>query len=268
MPIDVVIRIVVFILVLCSMLLWQTLKPRRVANSHTLQRWLHHFSLSAINALAAKLVLPIGLSGLALFVESQQGGLLRQVEWPFVIELIISLVLLDLLIYWQHRLFHVVPLLWRLHRVHHSDVDFDCTTALRFHPLEMLLSLLIKAAAVFILGISAEAILIFEIMLNALALFNHGNIYLPERVDRLLRKIIITPDMHRVHHSTQLQESNNNFGFNLSCWDYVFSSYCRNSQAGQLQMNFGIEDCSYDQQKTLSQLLKQPLCNFSGREHD
>lgn len=268
MPLDMIVRLAIFLLVLASMLLWQTLKPRRAASPHTPQRWLNHLSLSVINSLVAKLVLPMGLSGLAVLFESQQWGLLRQLEWPFMAELLISLIALDLIIYWQHRLFHRIPWLWSLHRVHHSDIDFDCTTALRFHPFEILLSLLIKAAAVLILGISAEAILIFEILLNALALFNHANIYLPASADKYLRKFIITPDMHRVHHSTELTESNSNFGFNLSCWDYLFSSYCHNSKAGQMQMQFGLKGCEYEQQKNLGQLLKQPLSHFSGREYD
>ncbi|NRB37379.1 MAG: sterol desaturase family protein [Pseudomonadales bacterium] len=268
MPLDILLRLSVFFSVLSFMLLWQNISPRRDLGKYTLQRWRHHISLTIINSLAAKLVMPIGLSGLALIVHAKQWGLMHLIQLPAWLELIIVLVLLDLLIYWQHRLFHVVPVLWRLHRVHHSDLAFDSSTALRFHPLEIVLSVFIKATAVIILGISAQAILIFEILLNALALFNHGNVYIPKKIDTFIRYFIVSPDMHRVHHSTQIKESNCNFGFNLSCWDRLFSSYLYDSQAGQLDMPFGLEGCNYEDQQRISQLLKQPLTHFSGQTHE
>lgn len=262
MPSDTIIRLSIFFTLLVSMLLWQKLKPRRTPSSHFYQRWPMHLALTLINSMLMKLVFPLGLSALALFFSQHGWGLFNVIALPTVLVIIVSVIFLDCVIYWQHRLFHVVSLLWRLHRMHHSDLEFDTTTALRFHPAEMLISLAIKATVIMAFGIPATAVLIFEIILNALALFNHSNIHLPDKVDILLRRAIVTPDMHRVHHSIIVSESSCNYGFNLSLWDKLFGSYLKDSAAGQKKMIFGLQGCSYEEQKTLWQLLIQPFKNF------
>lgn len=262
MAIDMIVRLGFFITLLSAMLLWQKLKPQRNPSPHFYRRWPLHAALTFINSLCMKLVFPLGLSGLALLCSQNSWGLFNQLTLPIEVVISFSIILLDGIIYWQHRIFHIVPWLWRLHRLHHSDLEFDTTTALRFHPIEMLISLAIKASAIMLLGIPATAVLIFEIILNALALFNHANIHLPEKLDSLLRRLIVTPDMHRVHHSIIVKESSTNYGFNLSLWDKIFGSYLQDSAAGQKAMIFGLQGCSHEQQKTLGQLLLQPIKHF------
>lgn len=256
-------RLSVFFVVLVLMLIWEQRRPRRLLSADRFKRWPQHLSLTFISSVLARLSLPIGLSGLALFTSEQEWGLFNSLSIHPIINLLVSLVLLDLIIYWQHRLFHTLPWLWRLHRMHHSDLDFDTTTALRFHPLEILLSLMVKAAAILLFGISAEAILIFEILLNGLALFNHGNVTLPAKLDSGLRRIIVTPDMHRVHHSIVIEESCCNYGFNLSCWDRLFGSYLADTYKGQQAMTFGLQGCQPQAQNTVLKLLLQPIQSFA-----
>jgi sterol desaturase/sphingolipid hydroxylase (fatty acid hydroxylase superfamily) len=165
--------------------------------------------------------------------------------------------LLDMVIYWQHRLFHQVPMLWRLHKVHHADLDFDVTTGVRFHPLEILLSMLIKLLAVLLIGPPALAILLFEVLLNGTALFNHANVYIPPSIDRLLRLVVVTPDMHRVHHSSIYVETNSNYGFNLPWWDRMFASYRAQPQDGHTGMHIGLRDIP--ERQTLLRLLLLPF---------
>ncbi|CAA0081708.1 Uncharacterised protein [BD1-7 clade bacterium] len=253
---DTVIRLSIFFGILVIMLIWEQWAGLRQPAEPLLRRRFANISFSVINSMLVRLFWPAGLSIIALWAESQQLGLFNAVQWPFWIECLLAIVILDCLIYWQHRLFHRIPALWRIHRMHHSDLDFDVTTALRFHPLEILLSMVIKTAAVIALGLPPFTIVLFEIILNGLAMFNHGNVQLPKRLDNLLRQVIVTPDMHRVHHSVVWHESNSNFGFNLSIWDRLFHSYEAQPAAGHLQMDIGLDHYP----KLRARGLIQPLC--------
>ena len=196
---------------------------------------------------------------LAAAVKDLHWGLFNQMALPAVLELGLCLLLLDLAIYTQHLLFHRLAWLWRLHRVHHSDLDFDVTTAVRFHPVEILLSMLIKMLVVVALGAPPVAVLIFEVLLSLTALFNHGNISIPVKLDRILRWVLVTPDMHRVHHSAVVDETNSNYGFNLPWWDHLFNTYCAQPGKGHVDMTVGLDDYRDEQQLRLLPLLEQPF---------
>lgn len=214
--------------------------------------------MSVIDSLALRLLLPVAAVGAAAFAEQRDWGLFNQFTLPLAIPVVLTLLALDLLIYWQHRLLHALPWLWRLHRVHHSDLSIDVTTALRFHPLEILLSMLLKMAAVALLGAPPVAVLAFEILLNATAMFNHANLRLPAYSDRFLRQFIVTPDMHRVHHSWHQDETNSNFGFNLPWWDHLFGSYRAQPRDGHRAMSIGLKAFRDDKDQGLIALLAQP----------
>jgi sterol desaturase/sphingolipid hydroxylase (fatty acid hydroxylase superfamily) len=199
------------------------------------------------------------LVGLAVAVQQREWGLFNLVKVPEVLAITLCLLLLDLTIYVQHIVFHRVSWLWRLHRVHHSDLDFDVTTAVRFHPVEIILSMLIKMALVILLGAPPLAVLIFEIVLNLTALFNHGNIFIPVKLDRVLRWGLVTPDMHRVHHSAEPAETNSNFGFNLPWWDYLFRTYCPQPEKGHEEMTVGLDDFRREDKLLLPGLLLLPF---------
>lgn len=227
-------------------------------------RWRNNLSLVGLNSFILKLIFPAGAVGVALWCSKAHIGLLNY--WnnsgSFIL-LIAGLIILDGAIYWQHRIFHSVTWLWRLHQVHHADLDYDVTTGLRFHPLEIILSMLIKFAVIVLVGISPLAVILFEVILNGMAMFNHGNIKLPTAVDRFLRWMIVTPDMHRIHHSVIERELNRNFGFNLSCWDRIFASYQHKPQGGYWEMTIGL---SYVRDSKLTQrlsgILKMPFMQF------
>ena len=223
------------------------------------RRWLGNL-LMPLLSLALLRALPwIGALSVALLAESNQWGLFYWLDWPPWLVLALTLVLLDLAIYWQHRLMHRWHWLWRLHRVHHSDSRLDVTTALRFHPLEILLSELYKAVLVLCLGISPMAILLFAMILNGLALFNHANLVLPAGWDSRLRRIIVTPDMHRVHHSVERDEHDSNFGFCLSLWDRLFASYRATPRVGLAAMPVGLQETSNQPTGSLLWMLGQPF---------
>ncbi len=254
------IRLGSFFAILLLMLLWEQLSPRRVALPKRAWRRTNNLLLVVVNALLIKIIMPFGAVALAFYTQQQQWGLLNHIELPLWLSLLIAIVLLDLLIYWQHRLFHVIKPLWRLHQVHHADMDYDTTTGLRFHPIEIILSMLIKFSAIILLGPVAMAVLIFELILNGSAMFNHGNIRLPLKLDRSLRWFIVTPDMHRIHHSIHRHEADSNYGFALAIWDRLFSSYLAEPKEGQTGMRFGVK-YQQDFQKTsgLWALLKMPF---------
>ena len=195
----------------------------------------------AVDTLLVRILFPTTAVGLALLAEARGFGLFNVVALPAWVAVVASVVILDLAIYLQHVLFHAVPALWRLHRMHHADLEFDVTTGLRFHPIEILLSMLIKFAVVAALGAPALAVLIFEVLLNATSMFNHGNVRIPAGLDRVLRWLVVTPDMHRVHHSILSRETNSNFGFNLPWWDRLFGTYRAQPAAGHEAMTIGIE---------------------------
>jgi sterol desaturase/sphingolipid hydroxylase (fatty acid hydroxylase superfamily) len=203
--------------------------------------------------------------GLALIANARALGLFNEVQLPAWIAVVASVILLDLAIYFQHVLFHAVPVLWRLHRMHHADLDIDVTTGLRFHPIEILLSMVIKLAVVIALGAPALAVLLFEVLLNATSLFNHSNVRIPERFDGVLRWVVVTPDMHRVHHSILLRETNSNFGFNLPWWDRLFGTYRPQPAAGQESMTIGIEQFRDPRELGLDRMLLQPFRGDAGR---
>ena len=224
------------------MALWEVMAPRRALEVAKGIRWANNLTLVVLNTFLLRIIFPTTAVGLALHVAEHDEGLLNQMNLPGFARFAIGMVALDLAIYLQHILFHAVPALWRLHRVHHADLDFDVTTGARFHPLEIVLSMLIKFAAIIVLGPPAVAVLAFEILLNATALFNHSNVRLPVRLDDVLRRLIVTPDMHRVHHSIVPDETNHNFGFNLSVWDRLLGTYRGQPAGGHVTMTIGIPD--------------------------
>ncbi|WP_374961256.1 sterol desaturase family protein [Spongiibacter tropicus] len=222
-------RLSSFLLVFTVFALLEWWRPFRPAER---RRWASNLGLSLLGTLLLRLVFPVAATGVALWASAQGVGVANQLALPLLVSVPLGILLLDMLIYWQHRLFHRIPWLWRLHRVHHADLAVDVSTGLRFHPVEFLLSMLIKAIAVALLGLPALAVLLFEVWLNACALFNHSNIALPEALERRLRSWLITPQLHRIHHSRRWQESQHNFGFSLSCWDRFFGSFQSRAQAG------------------------------------
>ncbi len=235
-----VIRLACFLGVFAAMALWEVLAPRRSLRISRARRWPHNLGLVAFNTVLLRLLFPAAAVGVASLAAQQGWGLLNYYRAPFGVAVIVALVLMDLAIYLQHVMVHAVPLLWRLHRVHHADLDYDVTTGARFHPLEIVLSMLIKFATIVLLGAPAVAVLLFEVVLNAAAMFNHGNVGLPAPLDRVLRWFLVTPDMHRIHHSVEDDEANSNFGFNLSWWDRLFGTYRDQPRRGQRGMVIGI----------------------------
>ena len=235
------IRLAAFLGVLSAMLVLERAFPRR-AQRLSWRRWPANFGLVVLSSLLVRLLAPAAAMGAALYAEAAGLGALRWLGLPGLASGILAVLLLDLLIYFQHRVFHAVPMLWRLHRVHHADPELDASSGLRFHPLEILLSLAIKMAAVVLLGAPAEAVLVFEVLLNATSLFNHANLALPQWLDGALRLVLVTPDMHRVHHSIEDDETNSNFGFNLTWWDRLFGTYREQPRAGHTGMTIGIRD--------------------------
>ncbi|MYM64462.1 sterol desaturase family protein [Pseudomaricurvus sp. HS19] len=257
-------RLLIFIAVFMLMYLLERLRPRRHNDSGIrASRWLGNLSLALINTLAIRVLFPAAAVGTALLAQQQQWGLFNQAGWQSehtpIWQWILLLVLLDLVIWAQHLLFHKVPWLWRLHRVHHTDTELDVSSALRFHPLEILLSMLIKAVVIVSLGIPAQVVLLFEIILNGLAMFNHANIELPPPLEKRLRWLLVTPDMHRVHHSWYQQETDSNYGFNLSCWDRLFGTYVAQPRDGHQQMAIGLLQFRSAKNRSLLRLLMQPL---------
>jgi sterol desaturase/sphingolipid hydroxylase (fatty acid hydroxylase superfamily) len=236
------VRLSVFLAVFGSMAVWELRAPRRPLTIAKPMRWVNNVALAAINTALVRLVVPVAATALAAHASAQGWGLLNVASLPDNARLILGIVILDLAIYFQHVLFHGVPLLWRLHRVHHADLDFDVTTGARFHPLEILLSMGMKGATILAFGPPALAVLIFEVALNASSMFNHANVRLPPRVDCMLRLFAVTPDMHRVHHSVDPSETNSNFGFTVSLWDRVFGTYRAQPAAGHAEMTLGVRE--------------------------
>jgi len=253
------VRFGAFFGVFLAMALWELLAPRRAQAISRLQRWPGNLGLSVINTLVLRILFPAAAVGAAIFAESHGWGIFQVINAPDVVAILGSVILLDLVIYLQHRLFHAVPLLWRLHRVHHTDLAFDVTTGVRFHPVEILLSMLIKIAAVVTLGAPAIAILVFEVLLNATTMFNHANITLTRPLDRIVRLIVVTPDMHRVHHSVRREETNSNFGFSVPWWDWAFRTYRAQPADGHDRMIIGVEKFRDPANLHLSRLLLQPV---------
>jgi sterol desaturase/sphingolipid hydroxylase (fatty acid hydroxylase superfamily) len=234
------VRLGIFAGVFAAMALWEVVAPRRALGQAKGMRWINNLVLVALNTVLLRIVFPTTAVALALSVGESGTGLLSHFAVPYFAAVVLSILLLDLVIYLQHLMFHAVPVLWRLHRMHHADLDFDVTTGARFHPIEIVLSMLIKFAAIALLGAPAVAVLVFEVLLNATAMFNHANVRIPPAIDRALRWVVVTPDMHRVHHSIEAPETNSNFGFNLPWWDRLFGTYRAQPAAGHEMMTIGI----------------------------
>lgn len=253
------IRLGAFLAMLAAMALWELAAPRRRLDLPRLLRWSNNLALVVIDSLVLRLGFPILAGGMAVLAASQGWGLFNGLALPGWIAFVLGFLLLDLAIYLQHATFHAVPWLWRLHRMHHADQDFDLTTGLRFHPGEIILSMLIKLALVLALGLSPATVLLFEVVLNATAIFNHANVRLPAGLDRALRLIVVTPDMHRVHHSVNPLETHSNFGFNLPWWDWVFRTYRAQPLAGHDAMTIGLPQFRTPRDQWIDRMLSQPF---------
>ena len=267
-----VIRLGFFAGIFGLMAIWEILAARRELTTSKGRRWVGNLSLVLVDTLIVRLLFPTAAVGTALIVADLGWGVLNVVSVPYWAALLISVATLDLAIYLQHVMFHALPALWRLHMVHHADLDLDVTSGSRFHPIEIVLSMFIKLGVISVLGPPLLGVLIFEVVLNALAMFNHANARIPLPLDRVLRWIIVTPDMHRVHHSVEKPEHNTNFGFNLSCWDRVLGTYTDQPAKGHEGMTIGLKSFRERSWQSLPRLLAMPFCNptessmTSGRE--
>jgi sterol desaturase/sphingolipid hydroxylase (fatty acid hydroxylase superfamily) len=241
------------------MALWESAAPRRIRSVSRSRRWPSNLAVVVLNTVAVRVLFPVAAVGLALVAETRGWGLFNQIAPPHWFAIVLSVALLDLVIYLQHVMLHAVPLLWRIHRMHHADLDFDVTTGVRFHPIEIVLSMVLKLGAVAALGLPAVAVLTFEVLLNATSMFNHSNLLIPIQMDRVLRLLVVTPDMHRVHHSIVVDETNSNFGFNLSWWDRVLGTYCDQPAAGHEAMTIGIEHFQDPRELRLDRMFAQPF---------
>lgn len=253
------IRLVFFGGTLAIVAVWEIIAPRRQLSDSKKRRWFTNLSLVVLNTVVVRLTVPILPVGMALLLQTRGWGILNAVDLPVWSEIILSILFLDLVIYLQHVLFHFLPALWLLHRLHHADLDIDVTTGNRFHPFEIVISIGIKLAAIALIGPPVMAVVIFEVVLNAAAQFNHGNIRIPEPVDRWLRLLVVTPDVHRVHHSVIPRETNSNFGFNVPWWDRLFGTYRAQPEQGHPGMSIGLREYRDPEKLTLGRLLLQPF---------
>jgi len=264
------IRMAFFVGILVVMAIWEAMAPRRRRDITRWVRWSNNLGIVVIDTIVLRLLFPIVAVGLALVAEERGWGLFNVLDVPWWLAFVASVLILDLTIYLQHVMFHALPALWRLHRMHHADLEFDVTTGLRFHPVEILLSMGLKLAVVAALGPPAAAVLVFEVLLNGTAMFNHGNVRIAPPVDRALRWLVVTPDMHRVHHSIHRDETDSNFGFNLPWWDRLFGTYLAQRDRlfgtyraqprdGHQGMTIGIEQFRTRRDLWLDRMLIQPL---------
>lgn len=257
-------RLVLFAIVFAGMAVAEAVLPRRTRAFSRWSRWPSNLAISALNNIVLEILIPLSVISVAIFASHRRLGLLNLLALPHVIALVVAVLLLDLAIYAQHVMFHWIPALWRLHRMHHADLDFDATTGVRFHPGEIVISMLIKMGVVLAIGASAGAVLTFEVLLNATSMFNHGNLAVPDALDRALRWIFVTPDMHRVHHSIVRDETNSNFGFNVPWWDWMMRTYRAQPAAGHIAMTIGLDDFRSREELNLLAMLTQPLRGATG----
>jgi sterol desaturase/sphingolipid hydroxylase (fatty acid hydroxylase superfamily) len=262
---DVVIRLSAFLGVLGLMASWEVFAPRRQLSTAKLRRWATNLSVVALDSVIVRLLFAGGAVGAALVAAERDWGALNHLNWPLWVEFVLSVVILDFVLYVQHVMFHAVPLFWRFHMMHHADLDCDVTTGLRFHPVEVVFSMLIKLGAVVLIGAAPTAVLVFEIVLNATSMFNHSNVWMPAAVDRVLRWVLVTPDMHRIHHSTVPTETNSNFGFNLPWWDRLLRTYRDEPIQGQTGMMIGLEQFRDPRRLTFIGILLLPFLGTPGR---
>ncbi|TMH58471.1 MAG: sterol desaturase family protein [Betaproteobacteria bacterium] len=259
------IRFAMFLAVFGAVALWEALAPRRKRSFGRLARWPHNLGLLLVDVALVRVLVPGAAIAVAMTAAGSGWGLLNALALPGWAAIAAGIALLDLAIYFQHVMFHAVPALWRLHRVHHADLDFDVTTGARFHPVEILISTAIKCAAIAALGAPVISVFVFEMLLNATAMFNHANASLPQRLERWLRWLVVTPDMHRVHHSVRYEESSSNFGFNLPWWDRLFGTYRARPRLGHDAMTIGVDAFRSPQDLRLDRLLVQPLLDTPGQ---
>jgi sterol desaturase/sphingolipid hydroxylase (fatty acid hydroxylase superfamily) len=257
------IRFGIFFGVFTTMIVWEFLSPRRALSRLRRERWVTNLGITFLDMILVRVIVGGAAYAAAVFVAEQRVGVLHWLSTPPWAAVAVTLLALDGAIYLQHVMFHAVPALWRLHRVHHADLDFDATTGLRFHPIEIFLSLGYKVGVIVLLGAIPWAVIAFEAILNAFSIFNHGNVTIPERADRWLRWFIVTPDMHRIHHSTRIRETNSNFGFSVSWWDRLFGTYRLEPTLGQVKMEIGLSE--YRTPLNLGPLLLLPFQGDAGR---
>jgi len=262
---DPVIRLGFFFGILVIMFLWELIAPRRPLTTSKIARWSSNLGLVLIDSIVVRLVFPTALVGVALLAQRRGWGLFNLFELSTLLEIIFSVLILDLAIYLQHVMFHSIPLFWRLHMVHHSDMDIDVTTGVRFHPIEILLSMGIKMVVVVLMGAPPASVLIFEIILNGTSMFNHGNVRYSQQVDSFLRLIVVTPEMHRVHHSTLRWETNSNLGFSFPWWDRLFGTYRNQPAKGHLEMTIGLDQYKEPQKLTFLWLIALPFIGKLGK---
>jgi len=253
------IRVLAFVGTFLALVAWESWAPRRRLAVDRSWRWPNNLAMVVVGTLLLRALFPLAAVGAALLAADAGWGLFN--AWPVAPgpAILLSVVMLDLAIWAQHRLFHRLPLLWRMHRMHHADLDIDVTTGLRFHPLELALSMLIKVAVVLLIGAPPLAVLAFEVLLNATSLFSHSNVALAPRIDAALRWLVVTPDMHRVHHSWDPRETDRNFGFNLSCWDRFFGTYQEQPRLGHDRMTIGLPQFRDPRELRLDRMLLQPF---------
>jgi len=261
---DALLRLIVFFAILITMACAEFLLPRR-ALVMGYKRWPANIGIIVFDVLLVRLLLPAGAVGAAWWANEHSAGLFNWLDWHDAISVMVAVILLDFIVYMQHRLFHVVPLLWRLHMVHHADREIDVSTGLRFHPIEIILSMLIKISMVVLLGLPVVAVVLFEMILNGMAMFNHANVRLPLKLDRVLRMLVITPDVHRVHHSIIKAETNSNYGFNLSLWDRLLGTYRVQPQLGHDNMTIGLEHLQDAPTHRIGYMLRLPFVGDIGQ---
>ena len=239
-------RFGVFFGILVLMRVWETMAPCRRPSAPKLMRWFSNVGLLAVGTAVLRAIFPLAAVGVATFAKEQQWGLFYLLSLASWQTIILSIILLDFATYLQHILFHALPILWRFHKIHHADLDFDVTTGLRFHPVELLVSMVGKATVVLLLGAPVVAVLVFELILNATSMFNHGNVRLPAKLEPILRLGVVTPDMHRIHHSSLVPETNSNFGFNIPWWDHLFGTYRACPSVSHQEMTIGLAEYEND----------------------
>ncbi len=256
---EITIRLSFFFSIFILLALWELLNPRRALGTSKKMRWFNNLVIVLLDTVIVRLLFPLVPVSMALLAQERGWGLFNNLGVPYLLEVTVSVIMLDFVIYLQHVLFHAVPLLWRFHMVHHADLDLDVTSGMRFHPIEIILSMGIKLAAVGLLGLPALAVFIFEILLNGTSMFNHSNIFIPLKLDRIIRLLIVTPDMHRVHHSVILRETDSNYGFTLSWWDRLLGTYRAQPAKGHQGMTIGLSRFLDEKRQTLLWLLALPF---------
>lgn len=261
---EVALRLGFFFGIFALVAIGEVVAPRRDLTISKTGRWFANIGIVVINAAFLRILVPAGAVGIAAWVNQNGWGLLNVIELPYWLAVVLSAMALDFVIYLQHVMFHAVPALWRLHMMHHADLDYDVTTGTRFHPVEIVLSMLIKACAIVVLGPPILGVIVFEILLNGTAMFNHGNLKLPLGLDRVLRLFVVTPDMHRVHHSVFPSEANSNFGFNLPWWDRLMGTYRAQPTKGHVGMTIGLNQFRDPNRLTLGWMLAMPFVGSQG----